>query len=135
VSLTKKPIKGQAFNYEFYENSTLRCMGNSSGDANGSDSVKRDWEIIADNLSKADGVGAVSQRLIPQGEQSGLQTHIATTESVSETRQAINYAHCRLSLGRDSDSRFDRQRRAHYSVQPDEQKTVNALVIAPVANH
>ena len=28
-------------------------MGNSSGDANGSDSVKRDWEIIADKLSKA----------------------------------------------------------------------------------
>jgi hypothetical protein len=41
------------------------------------------WEIIADNLSKADGVGAVSQRLIPTSEQSGLQTRIATRESVS----------------------------------------------------
>jgi hypothetical protein len=40
-------------------------------------------EIIADNLSKAVGVGAASQRLIPKGERSGLQTHIATTESVS----------------------------------------------------
>jgi len=29
------------------------------------------------------GVGAVSQRLIPLGERSSLQTHIATTESVS----------------------------------------------------
>ena len=28
-------------------------MGNPSGDEIGSDSVKRDWEIIADNLSKA----------------------------------------------------------------------------------
>jgi len=36
------------------------------------------WEIIADNLKKAGGVGAVSQRLIPTGEQSGLLTRIAT---------------------------------------------------------
>jgi hypothetical protein len=28
-------------------------VGNSTGDANGSDSVKRYWEIIAENLSKA----------------------------------------------------------------------------------
>jgi len=41
------------------------------------------WEIIADNLSKADGVGAVSQRLIPTGERSGLLTRIAATESGS----------------------------------------------------
>jgi hypothetical protein len=41
------------------------------------------WEIIADNLSKPDGVGAVSQRLIPTGEESGLLTSIAATESVS----------------------------------------------------
>jgi hypothetical protein len=41
------------------------------------------WEIIADNLSEPVGVGAGSQRLIPTGERSGLQTHIATTESVS----------------------------------------------------
>jgi hypothetical protein len=31
----------------------LRGVGNSSGDANGSDSVKRYWEIIGDNLSEA----------------------------------------------------------------------------------
>jgi hypothetical protein len=30
------------------------------------------WEIIADNLSKPVGVGAVSQPLIPTGERSGL---------------------------------------------------------------
>ena len=40
-------------------------------------------EIIADNLRRPVGVGAASQRLIPTGEQSGLLTHIATTESVS----------------------------------------------------
>jgi hypothetical protein len=28
-------------------------VGNSSGDEDGSDSMKRDWEIIADDLSKA----------------------------------------------------------------------------------
>ena len=33
--------------------SRLRGVGNSSGDANGSDLVKRYWEIIADNLKKA----------------------------------------------------------------------------------
>jgi hypothetical protein len=32
--------------------------------------------------AKPVGVGAVSQRLIPTGEQSGLLTHIATTEGV-----------------------------------------------------
>jgi len=41
------------------------------------------WEIIADNLSKPAGVGAVCQRLIPTGEQSLLQTRTVTTESVS----------------------------------------------------
>jgi hypothetical protein len=40
-------------------------------------------EIIADNLSKAGWSWAASQRLIPAGEQSGLQTRIAMTESVS----------------------------------------------------
>jgi hypothetical protein len=40
-------------------------------------------EIIADNLSKAEGVGAASQPSIPRGEQSGLLMHTATTESVS----------------------------------------------------
>jgi hypothetical protein len=44
---------------------------------------KQNWEIIADNLSKAGWSWAVCQRLIPRGEQSGLQTHTATTESVS----------------------------------------------------
>ena len=41
------------------------------------------WETIADNLIKAGSVGVASQRLILTGERSGLQTHIATTESVS----------------------------------------------------
>jgi hypothetical protein len=41
------------------------------------------WEIIADNLSKAGWSWAVSQRLIPTGERSGLLMHIATPESVS----------------------------------------------------
>jgi len=36
------------------------------------------WEIVADNLNKADGVGAASQPWILRGEQSGLLTHIAT---------------------------------------------------------
>jgi hypothetical protein len=31
----------------------LRGLGDSSGDANGSNPMKRYWEIIADNLSKA----------------------------------------------------------------------------------
>src|SRR5206468_8590826 len=33
--------------------------------------------------AKPVGVGAVSQRLIPEGERTGLQTHIAATESVT----------------------------------------------------
>jgi hypothetical protein len=37
--------------------------------------VRERWEIIADNLSKPVGVGGASQRLIPMGERSGLQTH------------------------------------------------------------
>jgi hypothetical protein len=37
-------------------------------------------EIIADSLTKPDGVGAASQRLIPTGEQSGLLTRIGTTQ-------------------------------------------------------
>jgi len=41
------------------------------------------WEIITDNLSKAGWSWVASQRLIPTGERSGLQTHTATTESVS----------------------------------------------------
>jgi hypothetical protein len=40
-------------------------------------------EMIADNLTKAGWSWAVSQRLIPMGEQSGLLTHTAATESVS----------------------------------------------------
>ena len=43
----------------------------------------KDWEIIADNLRKAGwSLGWVSA-LILKGEQSGLQTRTATTESVS----------------------------------------------------
>src|SRR5262249_12964821 len=41
------------------------------------------WEIIADNLSKADGREAVSQPWIAKGERSSLPTHIAAMESVS----------------------------------------------------
>jgi hypothetical protein len=40
-------------------------------------------EIIADNLSKAGWSWAASQPWIPAGEQSGLLTDIAATESVS----------------------------------------------------
>jgi hypothetical protein len=39
-------------------------------------------EIIADNLKKAGWNWAALQRSIQKGEQSGSQTHIATTESV-----------------------------------------------------
>jgi hypothetical protein len=45
-------------------------------------------EISADNPSKARlKLGPAFQRLIPTGEQSGLQTHIAATESVSLCEQ------------------------------------------------
>ena len=39
--------------------------------------VKRSWEIIADNLSKAGSVAALCQPWIVRAEQSGLQTRIA----------------------------------------------------------
>jgi hypothetical protein len=51
-------------------------------------------EIIADNLKKPDGVGAAFQPMIVKGEQSGLLTHIATTESVSlcaRTRSLLRF--------------------------------------------
>jgi hypothetical protein len=41
----------------------------------------KDWEIIADDLSKAGGVGAAPQPSIPRVERSGLRTRIAATES------------------------------------------------------
>ena len=42
------------------------------------------YATISPTISaKPVGVGAASQRLIPAGERSGLQTRIATTESVS----------------------------------------------------
>jgi hypothetical protein len=40
------------------------------------------WEIIADNLSKAVGVGAASQPWILTGEQSSLLTRVAATRFV-----------------------------------------------------
>jgi hypothetical protein len=43
------------------------------------------WEIISDNLSKPDGVGAASQLLMRTGEQSRLITHTGMTGSGSET--------------------------------------------------
>jgi hypothetical protein len=41
------------------------------------------WEIIADNLSKAVGVGAALQPWIAKAEQSSLLMRIAAMESVS----------------------------------------------------
>jgi hypothetical protein len=41
------------------------------------------WESSLTISAKPVGVGVVSQRLIPTGEQSGLLTGIAATESVS----------------------------------------------------
>jgi hypothetical protein len=41
------------------------------------------WEIIADNLSKAGWSWGCVSAVDSQGEQSGSQTHIATTGSVS----------------------------------------------------
>jgi hypothetical protein len=41
------------------------------------------WEIIADNLSKAGWTWGCVATVDSNGERSGLQTHIATTESVS----------------------------------------------------
>jgi hypothetical protein len=43
----------------------------------------KDWESSPTIPVTPVGGGAVSQRLIPTGERSGLQTRIATTESVS----------------------------------------------------
>ncbi len=43
----------------------------------------KDWGSSLSISAKPAGVGAASQRLIPTGERSGLQTHIATMESVS----------------------------------------------------
>jgi len=40
------------------------------------------WEIIADNLSKAGWSWLPLSRWFRMGEESGLQTHIVTTESV-----------------------------------------------------
>jgi hypothetical protein len=41
------------------------------------------WEIIADNLKKAGWSWGYVSAVDPRGEQSGLQTHIEITESVS----------------------------------------------------
>jgi hypothetical protein len=43
----------------------------------------KDWETIVTISAKPDGSGAACQPLIVRGGQSGLQTRIATTESVS----------------------------------------------------
>jgi hypothetical protein len=45
--------------------------------------VKKYWETIADRLSKAGWSWGCVSAMIPTGEQSGLLTRIATTESVS----------------------------------------------------
>jgi hypothetical protein len=43
----------------------------------------KDWEIVADNLSKAGWSWGCVLALDSRGERSGLLTHIAATESVS----------------------------------------------------
>jgi hypothetical protein len=45
--------------------------------------VKRAWEIIADNLSKAGWSWGCVSAIVPKGEQSGLLTRTAATENVS----------------------------------------------------
>jgi hypothetical protein len=64
------------------------------------------WEIIADKLKKAGWSWAGSQRLIPTGEQSLLQTRTATTESVSLCVQMKSSA--RLLNLKESDESFVR---------------------------
>jgi hypothetical protein len=54
----------------------------SSGDEDGSDAMK-DWEIIADDLSKAGWSWGCLSAVDRDGEQSGLLTHTATIASVS----------------------------------------------------
>jgi hypothetical protein len=46
-----------------------------------------DWEIIADNLSKAGWSWGYVSAIDSNGERSGLLRHIATTESVSLVQQ------------------------------------------------
>ncbi len=41
----------------------------------------KDWEVVADNLSRAGFSWGCVSALIPTGEQSGLQTRFATTEA------------------------------------------------------
>jgi hypothetical protein len=62
---------------------SLACLIETATNPFGGESRKRVQEIIADNLSKAGWNWAASQRLIPAGEQSGLQTRIAVTVSGS----------------------------------------------------
>jgi hypothetical protein len=68
--------------------------------------VKKYWEIIADNLSKAGWSWAVLQRSIPTGERSGLLTHIAATESGSLS--AFGSKADRISGTRSGDPRLRR---------------------------
>jgi hypothetical protein len=57
---------------------SIRLRQPGKGDPEPLDAESREyWEIIADNLSKAGGVGAVYQPWIRAGERSGLQMRIS----------------------------------------------------------
>ena len=66
----------------------------------------KDWEIIADNLSKAGWSWGCVSAIDSKGERSGLQTHIATTEGLPV-----------LSLWRDSRSRIPAGTSSAFSVR------------------
>jgi hypothetical protein len=68
--------------YRLTKRLKLLCRCRLEGKRDTIDQV-RYWEIIADNLTKPDGVEVVSQQWIPTGEQSGLLMHTAMTGSVS----------------------------------------------------
>jgi hypothetical protein len=76
----------------------LRCLGNPSGDENGSDPMNY-WEIIFDNLKKAGSSLGYVSAVNPGGEQSGLLTRRGDGKS-SLWRESIAFGN-RAELGRD----------------------------------
>ena len=65
----------------------------------------KNWEIIADNLSKAGWSWGYVSAVDPRGERSGLQTRIATVESVSlyvrmKSYRPFSIARIRVRLAR-----------------------------------
>jgi hypothetical protein len=54
------------------------------------------WQIIADNLKKTGWSWAGCQPLIPRGEQSGLLTRIAATESALLCGRRIRFLRARM---------------------------------------